>query len=105
MASWRAVDGSWASMMPSVIRRPGGKHGLAEHDPLPDLDDPATLGCIEHELLPKAWGIGCAIEVHMSGGADPWVRVVVFHTGCPDGQTFGARGRGEALVAALEAAP
>lgn len=29
----------------------------------PNLDDPATLGCIEHGMLPAAWGPGCIISV------------------------------------------
>lgn len=38
-------------------------------DPLPDLDDPATFGCVEHGLLPAAWGRG-HIQTHWTSEGD-----------------------------------
>lgn len=79
---------------------PGRTH--VDGDPLPDLDDPATLGCIEHGLLPAAWGRGHiqthwtsegdgSVYIHNADGAEVWCIEMV--------------PKAEALVAALEAAP
>ena len=68
-------------------------------DTLPDLDDPATLGCFEHGLLPSAWD-------------DPWFAIVADSDGrwrCTGSRDYhglyGYESKGDALVAALEAAP
>jgi len=68
---------------------------------VPDLNDPATLGCIEHGLLPELYGC----EVSVCFWHDAWwlVRHDDSHTmrslsGWPQSKV-------EALVAALEAAP
>lgn len=77
---------------------------------LPDLADPATLGCIEHGLLAEAWGTK-RVEICLlaSGGwrpvvyhlvGDSWTRTdveVFFLASYPT--------KRDALVAALEAAP
>lgn len=68
---------------------------------IPDLDDPATLGCIEHGLLPEAWGPGCRISARWHGGLGS-VRVYV------EGKavfSIESVPKAEALVAALAAAP
>ena len=79
-----------------------GGDAVVDHEgdeALPDLDDPATLGCVVFELLPEIYD-------------DPWLSIVADADG-----TFrmvGARGydalhgyatRQELAVAALEAAP
>jgi len=76
-------------------------------DDLPDLDDPATLGCLL-ALVRAAWGVGSLVYRPWNGAIRAW-RVVTFaHE--EDWMTV-ARilGEGateaEALVAALEAAP
>lgn len=64
-------------------------------DALPDLNDPATLGCIEHGLLPELYG-----EV---GGL--WQSTTGWHYG-PSGISWGSGPtKADALLAALEAAP
>ena len=73
-------------------------------DDLPDLSDPATLGCLL-ALVRRAWSDECAhmMPQSMSGGGgwDFWA--------CPPGDGNCPRGVGqteaEALVAALEGAP
>ena len=81
-------------------------------DILPDLDDPATLGCIEHVLLPQA---GYGPECHLTAwqGADGAVYWTLVYR--PDPISFPGRwlsvsedghpSKAEALVFALEAAP
>jgi hypothetical protein len=36
----------------------------ADGEGIPDMDHLGTIGCIEHGMLPAAWGPDCAIEVH-----------------------------------------
>lgn len=82
---------------------------------IPDLDDPATLGCIQHGLLPDVWSaaLGRRVEIqiiatHHTPGLDPethrltptYVACVKFW--CDDG---GSVSKGGALIACLEAAP
>jgi len=73
-------------------------------DVLPDLTDPATLGCL-HALVREAWGDPRAtlypMEADGSGGWLGWGLVL------SDGRGVGpfAEAEAEALVAALEAAP
>jgi hypothetical protein len=71
---------------------------------LPDLDDPATLGCLL-ALVREAWP-GARITIDI----DPWtVPTCVEVRVCPAPgepcRSFFGRGPAEALVAALEAAP
>lgn len=70
---------------------------------LPDLDDPATLGCLL-ALVREAWGRRVTFECGPHG-EDAYVRIVPPH----DERAFGPKFRGPtlaaALVAALEAAP
>ena len=61
---------------------------------LPDLDDAATLGCIEHGLLPEFYGENCSL----------WHSATGWHYG-RDGMSFGSGStKGEALVEALRGA-
>ena len=69
---------------------------------LPDLDNPATLGCIEHELLPNAWGPD-AIIICTTRGNRCNVRVISDDGDSLYSPTCESRSRAEALVAALEA--
>ena len=66
---------------------------------LPDLTDPATLGCLLH-LVREAWG-----DRTMSTMTPKWE--VWFVAGAPGSASGGpiAKTEAEALVAALEAAP
>lgn len=76
-----------------------------EEDALPDTGSPATLGCIEHGLLPEAWP-GCHIVVSRwptDGGTRASVRIM-------DNRSELAFAiidfpLAEALLAALEASP
>lgn len=70
----------------------------------PDLDDHATLGCIEHGMLPAAWP-GHRIEVHRhaDGTAEVVVRAGVL--GMTEWCSGTVASVGEALVRCLEAAP
>ena len=74
---------------------------------LPDLTDPATLGCLL-ALVREAWGVGSLVYRPWSGAIRAW-RVVTFAHD-EDWMTVARLlGEGateaEALVAALEAAP
>jgi hypothetical protein len=67
----------------------------------PDLSDAATLGCIEHALLPAAWGRG-HIQTHWTSEGDGSVYI---HDA--DGEMLWCIemvSKAEALVAALVAA-
>jgi hypothetical protein len=62
---------------------------------LPDLDDAATIGAIEHGLLPEFYGEGCSL----------WYSPTGWHYG-RGGMSFGSgQTKGAALVAALRVAP
>lgn len=68
-------------------------------DELPDLSDPATLGCLLH-LVREAWGRDAYIEVNKyerNGGR--------YLCDTQVGIAFPGQTEAEALVAALEAAP
>lgn len=83
-------------------------------DGLPDLTDPATLGCVEHGLLPDAWPPECTIEldidIKFTGG---WLVSLCVWDGSLDTRAFKYSAEGddrlalvaEALAAALAAAP
>lgn len=99
------VDGSWLVTTVYIDDRDGWSTGsrIARHA-LPDLDDPATLGCLL-ALVREAWGS----HVSSIRTGDGWS---VRHMG-RDGWAVGLSVVGitqceteaEALVAALEAAP
>lgn len=75
---------------------------------LPNLDDHATLGCIEHGMLPAAWGERCIISVKRWTSSDGTVMADIhvheFPGACP--MLFGVVDvpLAEALVLCLEAA-
>lgn len=80
-----------------------------ERYPLPDLSDPATLGCLL-ALVREAWPSGADVFAPsrftcnepawtIADAVDDWV------CGVPGGQQFTGKSEAEALVAALEAAP
>ena len=85
---------------------PVGVSGDLPPEYRPDLDDPATLGCLEH-LARKAWGEDYLIEVVIEWADVAWIEVVRIEPrdGSAEPRTFGDSGRAEAWVAALEAAP
>lgn len=76
---------------------------------VPDLDDPATLGCIEHDLLPAA---GYGPDVHLSASSDSKGQARWYVVYRPDPVSFpgqwlsacedGSSSKAEALVVALE---
>lgn len=79
----------------------GERFGYDTTGALPNMDDCATLGCIEHGLLPEAWGPGCRISARWHGGLGS-VRVYV------EGKavfSIESVPKADALVAALAAAP
>ena len=65
---------------------------------LPDLTDPATLGCIEHGLLQEAWPGAFVMPYDKKPGW--WVAIMPAGSWPDPGPT-----KAEALIAALEAAP
>ena len=73
----------------------------------PDLDDPATLGCLENALVPEAWGGDVFVSVDTHRVPDGRIRTVVIidSDGEQDPGEWAAWSKAEALVAALEAAP
>lgn len=87
-----------AGTVPSIegLDDEGGIVSAREEDVVPDLDDPATLGCLL-ALVREAWGDPLAAVTPERGGGK-W--------GCIVGRRLiiGAT-EAEALVAALEAAP
>ena len=78
-----------------------------DSDPLPDLTDPATLGCLL-ALVREAWGVSSLIYRPWNGAIRAW-RVVTFAHDEDWMAVARLLGEGateaEALVAALEAAP
>ena len=82
-------EGTWVD---TAVPRPLGDH-------LPDLTDPATLGCLL-ALVQEAWGDPKA-SPDWDAHAEKWV-VVVFDR---RERRFLAETSAEALVAALEAGP
>jgi len=111
MAAWDALNnveriGSDDDIKAFVFYK-GGLHGFC----LPCLDDPATLGCIEHGLLPGLYGDDCNLASWVA--ADGSTRWALEHTPDPCSSPHqrvsvsddGHESKGEALVFALEAAP
>jgi hypothetical protein len=98
----------WLHPEPRLIHLGGNTWPLSMHGPyLPDLTDPATLGCLL-ALVREAWGRPCAHVAKPIGG--PWVLCDVIgqplHMGLVStGGLVGGDSEAEALVAALEAAP
>jgi hypothetical protein len=76
---------------------------LDEADPLlPDLSDPATIGCLR-SLVDQAWGD--TVNVYREAGGH-WRAAMADCRGVADGAlSFYAYTEAEALVLALEAAP
>lgn len=106
---WRWMPGmltTYATRVNSVTRNGSPEPrlgGLIEADPLPALDDPATMGCLlalvrEAHNAPAAYLIGTV--------SNEWV---VHHFAEPEGywrpMTKRQSSEAAALVAALEAAP
>ena len=85
LADERGSDHGWYRMAPGVVR------GAV----LPDLADPATIGCLLH-LVREAWGEPDTCVVHSGGydGLDWWVPCA--------GRSECIRTEAEALVVALE---
>jgi hypothetical protein len=71
-------------------------------EPLPDLSDPATLGCLL-ALVRQAWGYPRAHVAEMFTPGAGWL-AYTNHAGDRDHRFYGAT-EAEALVSALEAAP
>lgn len=76
------------------------------HRWLPDLDDPATLGCIENALLPEAWGgdVFVSIDTHLTRDGRVRTVVIVDADGEPEPGEWAATSKAEALVLSLESA-
>jgi hypothetical protein len=110
---WRWLPGmrSWA-LFPGMGSRRGAR-AVAGHCPqesiqpqanlrLPDLSDPATLGCLRY-LVNRAWGD--TVNVYREAGGH-WRAAMADCRGIADGVlSFYAHTEAEALVLALEAAP
>jgi hypothetical protein len=101
----RVVDGGRDYVIghrPGATRDGGGWYDGPSEGFLPDLSDPATLGCLL-ALVEEAWK--CPVDMSFAGAhrldSDAEERVY------PQDHTvsFAAKTRVEALVAALEAAP
>lgn len=83
-----------------------GLTGYVERSPypdeLPDLGDPATLGCLL-ALVRRAWG-DKALSAHFIGWLDLWEMIPMDDRRRPLGQLCGSC-EAESLVLCLEAAP
>lgn len=110
------VIGRWFGVFEYCVDHPDAEHETASGDDLPgtlpDLDDPATLGCLLR-LVREAWGepricveirqpgdLGCRACVVLPIGSEGW-RMVQWWCASQNLQHAEAG----ALVAALEAAP
>lgn len=72
---------------------------------LPDITDPATLGCLLH-LVREAWDDECAsVWIDYRTGMAQWMARGCHHGVWRPSDADGYYGDAEALVAALEAAP
>lgn len=90
-------EGTWVD---TAVPRPLGDH-------LPDLTDPATLGCLL-ALVREAWNdeCVCAVPVDYGPGGVTWFcRLTVSGRDLARSYLRGCVGEAEALVAALENAP
>ena len=106
------TEGSWLF----VVDDDGGTRWLHVEDDedrpvdhaLPDLDDAATVGCLEARLFESWPGARISIKVDPWADAGPLAEIVIrTKFGAPP-RSFVARGpraRVEAIIAALEAAP
>ena len=122
LAGWRCYDvGSYPSDALDAVNTedgdidsqwtgPGDRLHRFDHPDtlaLPDLDDPATLGCLL-ALVRLAWGDPAICVQHRGGlskSVDAWmIKTETNPTGYGSGHWTG-RTEAEALVAALEAAP
>ena len=109
----RAVACKGWRWLPGMAFRNGERLGSAEevsdhirhpgtYGTLPDLTDPATLGCLL-ALVREAWGMPTGITVAYSDDTGRWV---VSWSGATHGGVCGEGvTEGEALVMALENAP
>jgi hypothetical protein len=102
MGVLRWNQGRWEQ---GVVTRNEGVYGygaiLPEQGWLPDLEDPATIGCLL-QLVREAHKahITGMFDVDVSGGAEMWVG-----TGRIDDALFTGRTLAEAIVKAIESAP
>jgi hypothetical protein len=105
------VDGGWWAVL---AFDPPELAAIGTRPLLPDLDDPATLGCFEHELVPKAWGPTTRVSLDVDPTADGgWAAEIRVWDSNLDSEEWTAEFRARtrtvaaamALVAALEAAP
>lgn len=74
------------------------------HSASPVLSHPATLGCIEHAMLPAAWGRG-HIQTHWTSEGDGSVYIHGPGLGGEELWRIEMVPKAEALAAALMAAP
>lgn len=94
LGGWDAQGGEWEYQQ------------LAHHPKLPDLSDPATLGCLL-ALVREAWGnprlVAIYCEAANPGQSEGWAVQVADNRLPVAGEDYATEA--EALVAALEAAP